>query len=128
MATKKIFSLLILFSAVLILAPGNSGAAEIATEGTLARKMQRGFLNIALSPIEFSNELAKAKKEADPDVPGWILGFLNGVVHTACRSAVGAYELLTLPLPLPRDYAQVMRPEFAWEYLESNRKENSSKF
>lgn len=118
---KKITAILVLMPAFLIVFQGSSHTAEIAAEGTMARKMQRGFLNIALSPIELSNELAKAQKEAGPDVPGWILGLLNGTVRTACRMGVGAYELITLPLPLPRDYAPVMRPEFTWEYLEERK-------
>ncbi len=114
---KKITFLLILIPAVFVSFPRYCESAEIAPEGTMARKMQRGFLNIALSPIELSNELVNAQKNTGPDIPGWIFGSLNGVVHMACRSVVGAFELITLPLPLPRNYAPVMQPEFAWDYL-----------
>lgn len=119
---KKIIAALILLPAFFSSFQGNSYSAEIAAEGSMARKMQRGFLNIALSPIEISHHLGKARKEAGPDVPDWILGSLNGVVHMACRSVVGAYELITVPLPLPRDYVPVMQPEFAWEYLPDEEK------
>ena len=117
---KKIFISLAFLSFAALCFPQQSRGAEIAAEGTLARKMQRGFLNIALSPLELSHELAKAKKDYGPDIPGWIPGFLTGTVRTACRMGVGAYELITLPLPLPRDYAPVMQPEFTWEYLEKS--------
>jgi hypothetical protein len=34
------------------------------------------------------------------------------------RELVGAYELVTSPIPVPAGYAPVMRPEYPWEHLQ----------
>jgi putative exosortase-associated protein (TIGR04073 family) len=96
--------------------PFHAYAAELAEEGTPARKLQRGFLNIALSPVEFSNEIVKLKK-ADTALPSWFVGIIKGSFNAVGRGVVGAFEILTFPVPVPSNYAPVVKPEFTWDYL-----------
>lgn len=96
-------------------------AAEIEQEGTPQRKLQRGFLNIALSPLEISNELAKEIKN-DTLPPSWVTGLGRGSVYALGRALVGAYELVTFPLPYPADYKPVLQPEFTWQHLPTSEK------
>ncbi len=96
-------------------------SADLAAPGTAARKLQRGFLNIAFSPMEVTNKIVDLKKE-DTALPSWIAGSAKGTFYTAARALTGVYEILTAPFPLPADYAPVMKPEFAWEYKEGGKK------
>lgn len=91
-------------------------SAEIAPEGTMRRKMQRGFLNIALSPMEISHEVVNTQKY-DTALPTWIAGLIKGSAKAFGRVFVGAYEIVTLPIPAPRNYAPVLQPEFPWDLL-----------
>ena len=71
---------------------------------------------MALSPIEISNQLAKEKKN-DTIPPSWLTGFGRGAVFMVGRALVGVYEIVTAPIPYPKDYQPVLYPEFAWEHL-----------
>ncbi|OQA57761.1 MAG: hypothetical protein BWY42_00314 [Candidatus Omnitrophica bacterium ADurb.Bin277] len=93
-------------------------AAEIEPEGTMLRKLQRGFLNVALSPIEISNELAKEKKN-DTFLPSWFAGLGRGAWFTVGRALTGVYEMVTFPVPYPANYRPILKPEFAWHHLPS---------
>jgi putative exosortase-associated protein (TIGR04073 family) len=100
---------------LLLTFPLLASAAEIAAPGTAARKLQRGFLNVALSPAEVSNEIMKLKR-IDTALPSWIAGMAIGIPKMVTRSMVGIYEVVTAPVPLPSGYEPVMMPEFTWEY------------
>lgn len=100
---------------------GSLQAAEIEADGTPLRKLQRGFLNVALSPIEISNELAKEKKN-DTLPPSWVAGLGRGAAFTVGRALVGVYEMVTFPLALPADYRPILQPEFTWQHLSSDSK------
>jgi len=93
--------------------------AEIQNEGTPQRKLQRGFLNVALSPIEISNELSKEVRN-DTFPPSWVAGLGRGAVYTVGRALVGVYEMVTFPFPYPANYKPVLQPEFTWQHLPSS--------
>jgi putative exosortase-associated protein (TIGR04073 family) len=95
--------------------------AEIQREGTPQRKLQRGFLNIALSPIEISNELSKEVKN-DTLPPSWFAGLGRGSIFAVGRALAGVYEMVTFPFPWPEKYKPVLQPEFAWQKLPSSDK------
>ncbi len=90
--------------------------AEIQGEGTCLRKLQRGFLNVALSPFELSNELSKEVRN-DTFPPSWVAGLGRGACYTVGRALVGVYEMVTFPIPYPADYKPVLQPEFPWELV-----------
>jgi len=94
----------------------NLMAADIASEGTAARKLQRGFLNLALAPMEISHQLTMESKEKRFGL-NWVTGMLRGTLFAAGRSLVGAYELVTAALPAPANYEPIIRPEFPWEHF-----------
>ena len=93
-------------------------ATEIEREGTMCRKLQRGFLNFALSPIELSNELAK-EKLTNTLPPSWFAGLGRGAWFTLGRALTGVYEMVTFPIPYPANYRPILKPEFAWQHLPS---------
>jgi len=95
--------------------------AEIQGEGTMMRKAQRGFLNVALSPIEISNELSKEVRN-DTMPPSWVAGLGRGSIYAVGRALVGVYEMVTFAIPYPANYKPVLQPEFAWQHLPSSEK------
>ena len=95
-------------------------AAELAPSGPV-RKLQRGFLNVALSPMEITDKIVESQPH-DTALPTWMAGMVKGSVYAVTRCVVGIYEMVTAPLPLPRGYAPVMQPEFAWDYLPADKK------
>lgn len=87
---------------------------EIQNEGSPQRKLQRGFLNIALSPFEISNELSKEVRN-NTFPPSWVAGLGRGSFYTVGRALVGVYEILSFPIPYPASYKPVLQPEFPWQ-------------
>lgn len=118
MRRVSIFSLLFLVGFLGFAYPGWS--SEIAAAATPARKLQRGFLNIALSGIELSDQLARLRKfdQQELALPQWALGSIRGVFYTAARMLTGVYEMFTFPFSRG-GYSPVVKPEFVWEYFPS---------
>lgn len=111
--TITVFLVLLAFVCPLIAAEV-APEAEIQGEGTMWRKAQRGFLNVALSPFEISNELSKEVRN-DTVPPSWVAGLGRGMFYTVGRALVGVYEMVTFPLPWPDCYKPILQPEFPWE-------------
>ena len=111
--SSKIFIALVLTFAFSL--PLMAAEAEIQGEGTPQRKLQRGFLNVALCPFEISNELSKEVRN-DTFPPSWVAGLGRGVCYTVGRALVGVYEMVTFPIPYPAHYKPVLSPEFPWEH------------
>lgn len=84
----------------------------------MCRKLQRGFLNAALSPIEISNELAKEVRKEDAIPPSWLTGAARGSVYAVGRALTGIYEMVTFAIPYPANYQPILKPEFPWEHLQ----------
>ena len=110
----------LLILAVILLISQPCFSAEVETAGLL-RKLQRGFLNIVLSPMEISTALAQEKSENYEQMPpSWMPGILRGTALMGGRALVGVYEIATFPFPIPKNYEPVVKPEFAWEKLPKN--------
>ncbi len=103
------------------LQPVSLAAVELEPKGTPWRKLQRGFVNMALSPIELSHELHKEKGK-DEYFPTWLSGLSRGGVFTLGRALSGLYDVLTFPIPLPEGYESLIMPEFVTEHLPASAK------
>lgn len=114
MSPKSLVSILIL--SILAFSPCLY-AAEMAQKNTAIHKLQRGFVNIALSPVEVSAELAKEKK-VDSAVPSWGTGILRGSFYAVGRALSGVYDIVTFPVPIPQNYESLVEPELPWDRLE----------
>jgi len=101
--------------------PLMAGEVETQAEGTPLRKLQRGFLNIALSPFEISSELSKEVRN-DTFPPSWVAGLGRGSFYTVGRALVGVYEIVSFPIPYPSKYKPVLQPEFPWQLAPSSDK------
>ena len=79
------------------------------------KKLGRGVSNVLLCPMEVLRGIGDANKES-----GWFAGatwgFLQGVFKGGMRGVVGAYEVVTFPIPFPKDYKPILTdPEFMFE-------------
>ena len=110
----KRFTKILISFLVLVMSSSVLWATEIEPEGTRARKLQRGFLNVALSPFEISNELSKEIKN-DTLPPSWIVGAGRGAIYMVGRALTGVYEMVTFAVPYPSGYKPILKPEFPWE-------------
>ncbi|MDP3723680.1 MAG: exosortase system-associated protein, TIGR04073 family [Candidatus Omnitrophota bacterium] len=81
-------------------------------------KMGRGVVNVLTSWIELPKQIHMGSQETNP-ISGLGLGLLKGAGLTVLRGGVGVYEVLTFPIPCPREFAspyeQMELPDYAWE-------------
>ncbi|MEI7750592.1 MAG: exosortase system-associated protein, TIGR04073 family [Candidatus Omnitrophota bacterium] len=113
--SKAIISFLVLLAFACPLIAGEvAPEAAIQEEGSMQRKAQRGFLNVALSPFEIANELSKEVRN-NTAPPSWIAGLGRGSIYAVGRALVGVYEMVTFPIPYPAHYKPVLQPEFPWQ-------------
>lgn len=108
----------------LFLFSGGEVSSAIAPKGTWRRKLERGFLNTAFSPLEISNALAEEKVKGD-NFPSWVIGLARGSYLAVLRAATGIYDVVTAPLPLPPRYEPTLLPEFSLDYLPSSKGESN---
>lgn len=111
---------LVIFAGLVILSQSAFAATQMEAKGTMARKFQRGLINIGLSPIEISHELHKEKR-TDAYLPSWIPGAFRGSAFMVGRALSGAYDLVTFPVPLPSGYEPLVYPELVTEHLEDTK-------
>lgn len=79
------------------------------------KKLGRGVCNIATCPLEIPGQISKAN-QFDGPMAGLTYGLLKGILMTGVRATVGAYEVLTFPIPFPRYYSPILKdPEFFFE-------------
>jgi putative exosortase-associated protein (TIGR04073 family) len=74
------------------------------------RKLGRGISNLLLGIVEVPNQVTKADSEHGGG--GLSYGFGKGVLRWFGRELTGVYEIVTFPVPLPKGYKPIMKPEF----------------
>ncbi len=100
---------------LLVAAPMQSHADDMSRQNTQAdqmmHKLGRGIVNLFTGVVEVPKNIAHEWRKSDP-FSGLVVGFIKGVGWGICRSAAGAYEIVTFPLPVPEGYIPIMEPEF----------------
>ena len=79
------------------------------------KKLGRGICNCFTFPLELYTQVAQVNNDFGLfSAATW--GILKGLGMSAVRLAVGAYEVVTFPIPIPRDYMPILtEPEFYGE-------------
>lgn len=81
-------------------------------------KARRGLVNVLTGWLEVPKQLQRARRDPSP-LRGLGRGLFKGAGLTLLRGGVGLYELLTFPLPHPKDFASPYEsmelPDYAWE-------------
>jgi len=76
------------------------------------RKLERGMCNLLTFYFEIYNQIQKTD-EKDGMAKAVTSGFLQGIFMTVARVAVGLYETVTFPFPVPKGYEPILKdPEF----------------
>jgi putative exosortase-associated protein (TIGR04073 family) len=81
------------------------------------RKLGRGFANVLFGVVELPNQYTKANSEHG-GAAGLTYGVPKGFVRWIGRELVGVYEIVTFPIPFPKGYKPIMKPEFPNEDFE----------
>ena len=81
---------------------------------TAGDKLVRGLANVFLGFIEIPRNIHNTTQDQSL-LAGWTVGLGEGFGYTVLRFAVGIYEVVTFPFPLPEDYKPVYEPEFVWQ-------------
>ncbi|MFQ5827650.1 MAG: exosortase system-associated protein, TIGR04073 family [Candidatus Methylomirabilia bacterium] len=105
----------------LFLGTANPALAAESIAGRMGVKALRGFANLTLG---FVTEWPKTiyYESVEHGVPyGLTVGALKGVGWGVLRTGVGAYEVATFPVPVPRNYKPMLFPEFPHELREQTR-------
>jgi putative exosortase-associated protein (TIGR04073 family) len=112
---KKLVALLIVISlGFCVPAHAIVETIEKATAGPI-EKLGRGVANVVTCPLELIKGMDDVKQESGLFAAvTW--GILQGTFNIVKRAVVGVYEIVTFPVPLPKDYAPILTdPEFFWE-------------
>lgn len=81
------------------------------------RKLGRGIANVLFGIVEIPNQITKATSQHGGAAAA-TYGLPKGLVRFVGRELTGVYEIVTFPLPLPRGYKPIMKPEFPNEDYE----------
>ena len=92
--------------------PGTASAAAGMPSCPATRKLGRGLANVFLSPADIPLAISEvAEQHGRYAATFW--GPLEGLRAALARIVVGALEVVTFPLPLPRvGYGPIIQPEF----------------
>ena len=76
------------------------------------KKLGRGISNLLLGWVEIFTTVEDTGK-SDGVVAGASYGILKGFAKAIQRTAVGLYETISFPVPIPKDYKPILtNPEF----------------
>lgn len=84
---------------------------ESAEVNSMMTKLGRGLANVLTGWLEIPKQIGKSIRETDP-VSGTLVGVCRGAAWTLARTAAGAFEVITFPFPVPKDYKPVIEPEY----------------
>lgn len=117
MFSKRITLLAAALVAALTLAPSAGMAQTYGDEyrdtsafGRMQHKLGRGLANMFTGVVEIPKNISREWRRSDP-ATGVIIGGVKGVGWAATRIAVGAFDTVTFPVPVPPNYEPLMLPE-----------------
>ena len=79
---------------------------------TPIKKLGRGVANVVTCPLEVCNGIQQVN-DSDGVFAALTWGLLSGIFKTGVRAVVGVYEIISFPIPFPKDYGPILTdPEF----------------
>ena len=112
----KLLALLLVFAFLLPLG-ANAQSEDLPRGQNALRKLGRGIANVLFGIVEVPNQVTKVTSEHGGGA-GLTYGFGKGVVRWIAREFTGVYDVVTFPVPFPKGYKPVMKPEFPNEDYE----------
>ena len=115
MNTKSFVTILavLLFSVSLI----HADTDQAPSSHNALRKLGRGFANLLFGVVEVPNQITKANAEHGGAASA-AYGIPKGIFRWFGRELTGVYEIITFPIPAPKGYKPIMKPEFPNEDFE----------
>ena len=107
---KKIISLVIITALFL----SSLALPLYASEDNAATKLGRGLANVFTGWLEIPAEIGR-QNEKKGELAAIFIGPILGFCKAVGRTAVGAYDTITFPIPLPSGYKPVIEPELVME-------------
>ncbi len=81
----------------------------------ILEKLGRGVCNVATSPYELIYQTSRVNNSDGPFAAS-TFGILKGFSMVLVRAAVGLYEVVTFPFPVPKNYEPILKdPEYFFE-------------
>lgn len=109
------FKKILLFLAFISISFSAHAAVQNSKDYNAINKLQRGFANVLGGPLELVKRPCIEVKNEGPTMffPGFVMGYFDA----ASRIIVGAFEVVTFPLPLSKDwtYRPIVYPDYIWE-------------
>lgn len=112
----KLLGLLLVSTLALSLA-ASAGTDDPPSGQNALRKLGRGIANILFGVVELPNQITKASSEHG-GAAGVTYGVGKGFVRWFGRELTGVYDVVTFPVPFPKGYKPIMKPEFPIEDYE----------
>lgn len=92
-----------------------AGLAAPAYCDDALKKLGRGLCNLITFPLEVPAQMTKVNNDEGP-MASLTWGIIKGLAMTVVRLGAGAYETVTFPFPVPKDYKPLLTdPEFFLE-------------
>lgn len=79
--------------------------------GKMGEKLGRGTANVFTSVVEVPKNISNEWRKSDP-VTGFVVGSVKGCGWWGVRTVVGAFEIVTFPVPVPANYEPLMEPAY----------------
>jgi putative exosortase-associated protein (TIGR04073 family) len=105
-------SLKVIIISVVVLMILNIASAGYAQD--MGKKLFRGVINIASGWVELPKNVYVVGMEQN-FASGMVIGVPKGILMAVVRTCAGIYETITFPIPIPKDYKPVLKPEFVNE-------------
>ncbi len=102
---KKILSVSLLVVIILGITPA------IYAQDSAFSKLGRGAANSLTGWLEIPKNIYEISSTENP-LKGVSWGLVKGLGLGAARTAIGLYEVVTFPFPLPENYEPIMTPEY----------------
>ena len=97
---------------------GASSEADDSTGGYLrgaTRKLGRGVANVSTGLLELIRTPYFVNQQ-DGGLASITVGIVQGVANAVVRELAGVYDVVTFPVPFPKEFCPVLRPEFVYAH------------
>lgn len=92
------------------------GTSGIALAKTPSDKLSRGIANVFGGDIlEIPKNIDLEWKASNNAVIGILVGFVKGAIMGVGRFCSGAWDIVTFPAALPKDYEPIMKPDLVFD-------------
>ena len=90
----------------------------ISRADTPGEKAGRGLAAMTTPFLEIPGNIVETSDREGP-LAGWTAGLAKGLGMTIVRPPIGLYELVTAPIPAPKNFEPILQPEYPWSYFGS---------